>query len=289
MKYIKHYPKQLFTDRSCKIPDQTDRSLKTMWRLSLTLFLLSACSEVTAPKTPFILVTPAQQQLRDTDDRANIIIILTDDQGYADLGVHGVVTDIQTPHIDKLATDGVRLTAGYATAPQCTPSRAGLMTGRYQQRFGVDDNRYSPLPLTEQTIGNYLQDAGYHTGMAGKWHLEIDKGSSEIDQDSVTTKQRLPYFPDKRGFSDVFFGYLNHWRNNFDLAGNTVPIDQRNNGGYRVDVATDAGLAFIDRHKQAPFFLYLSYYAPHVPLDATEKYLSRHDSVAEVRDRKSVV
>ncbi len=224
-----------------------------------------------------------EMQLRDMDERANVILVFTDDQGYADLGANGVVSDIQTPNLDNLAADGVRMTAGYVTAPQCTPSRAGLMTGKYQQRFGLDDNRYTPMPLSEQTIANRLQNAGYRTGMVGKWHLEVDQNSREFDVNSMPLEQRTPWFPNERGFEDVYYGYMNRWWTNYNLAGDTLPPDYRDNTDYRLDVATDAGLAFIERHKQEPFFLYLSYFAPHVPMEATEKYLSRHEGVAETR------
>src|SRR5512138_1146420 len=102
--------------------------------------------------------------------RPNLILILTDDQGYADLSVQGVHRDVKTPHIDRLAREGVRMTAGYITAPQCSPSRAGLITGRYQQRFGFDTIPDCPLPLEEVTIAERLRAAGYVSGHVGKWH-----------------------------------------------------------------------------------------------------------------------
>ncbi len=230
-----------------------------------------------------IIPTIEEMKNRDLDERANIVVVFTDDQGYADLGASGILADIKTPHLNQLAADGARLTAGYATAPQCTPSRAGLLSGQYQQRFGLDDNTFTPMPLEQTTIANRLQDAGYVTGMAGKWHLEVDINSSEFDASSMSVEQRTPYFPNERGFDDVYFGYTDTWWTNFDLAGNTLPVAYRKNHDYRLDITTEAGLAFIERHKQVPFFLYLSYYAPHVPLVATEKYLSRHSEVSENR------
>lgn len=224
-----------------------------------------------------------QIQARDNDQRPNIIVVFTDDQGYADLGAQGVLDDIITPNIDQLAADGVRMTSGYATAPQCTPSRAGLITGRYQQRFGLDDNRFTPMPLTETTIATRLKDAGYKTGMVGKWHLQIDQNSQNFDTSTLTAEQRIPYLPDQRGFEDVFFGAVKNWRINYDLEGNTVTTKQERLDDYRLDLASDASLVFIDRHKHTPFFLYVAYYAPHVPLEATEKYLSRFPDASSTR------
>lgn len=222
---------------------------------------------------------------RDTDSRPNIIVILTDDQGYADIGSHGSVTDIVTPNIDQLAADGVTMSAGYITSPQCTPSRAGLLTGRYQQRFGVDDNTKSPLPLSELTIGDRMKIAGYRTGMIGKWHLEILKASEGYDVTSMTIDEQRPYFPDSRGFDDVYSGYINPWWTNFDLNGNPVSTAFRKNEGYRLDIATNTANAFIKKNKQKPFFLYVSYFAPHVPLAAPEKYLAKFSHIPQERRR----
>jgi arylsulfatase A-like enzyme len=126
-------------------------------------------------------------------DRPNVIIV-ADDLGFGDLGVHGC-TDIPTPHIDSLASNGVRATHGYVSGPYCSPTRAGLMTGRYQQRFGHEFNPGPPTPetadiglaLTETTLPQLLHEAGYATGMVGKWHL----GHGEA------------YQPPSRGFEGV--------------------------------------------------------------------------------------
>ena len=95
--------------------------------------------------------------------KPNVIVILTDDLGYADLGCQAKEPDVRTPHLDRFAKEGVRFTSGYVTAPQCSPSRAGLMTGRQQQRFGFDTIPDGPLPLTEVTMAEMLKPAGYIT------------------------------------------------------------------------------------------------------------------------------
>ena len=208
--------------------------------------------------------------------RPNLILVLTDDQGYADLGCQGVVKDVKTPHIDALAADGVRFTRGYVTAPQCVPSRAGLLTGRYSSRFGVETNRSGPLPETEKTIGDRLRTAGYLTGMIGKWHLDAGLGPE--------------FAPGRRGFDEYFNGRMLSYQANHDLEGNEIPNapqtirDER----YRIDVQTDAAIAFLERrtaNPQQPFFLYLAYFAPHLPFDRPEPYVARFRAVTDENRR----
>lgn len=232
----------------------------------------------------------AKQAARPVDDKPNIIVIFTDDQGFADLSVQGQVDDIKTPHIDRLAAEGVRMTAGYITAPQCTPSRAGIITGRYQQRCGVDRNGMGPMPLDVVTIPQRLQKAGYTTGMIGKWHLEPtpvddawiwkhlpDANHKAGGRSPIPFPMIERYYPGNRGFTEFFKGEMNRYWINYDLAGR----DRARGGewqdfkGYRLDIQTEAALSFIRRNRANPFFLYLAYFAPHVPLAATEKYLSR--------------
>ena len=230
-------------------------------------------------------ITPEKIQQRDADDRPNILVIFTDDQGYADVGAYGVASDIQTPNIDLLASAGVRMTAGYSTAPQCTPSRAGLITGRYQQRFGLDDNRHTPMPLSEVTIAERMQALGYRTGMVGKWHLEIDRNSIAYDNAALTPAEREPFHPDNHGFDDLFFGYTERWWTNYSRDGSTHEKRLEKIEDYRIEIATDAALSFIERSADEPFFLYLNYYAPHVPLEAPDKYLKRFEHIQELRRR----
>src|SRR5262245_23318164 len=124
----------------------------------------------------------------------NVVVILADDLGYADLGVHGC-KDIPTPHIDSIARNGVHCTNGYVSGPYCSPTRAGFLTGRYQQRFGHEFNpgggAEMGLPTTEVTLADRLKAAGYWTALVGKWHL----GAA------------AQFHPQKRGF-DEFFGFL---------------------------------------------------------------------------------
>jgi len=220
-------------------------------------------------------------------EKPNIIVIFTDDHGFADLGVQGQLNDIKTPHIDQLAKEGVRMTSGYITAPQCTPSRAGLLTGRNQQKFGLDENGTIPLPLEEKIIPQRLKKAGYVTGMTGKWHLNYIEGKEwikenmpelagkELKSGDIPFSKQLPYLPSERGFDDTFYGeMINYWVN-YDLQGNSIKKQFITDKRFRLDVQTDAAVTFIERNHEKPFFFYLAYFGPHVPLEATEKYLSR--------------
>ena len=192
--------------------------------------------------------------------KPNIIYILCDDLGWADLGVQGIQKDIRTPNLDKLALGGLRATNGYVTAPQCVPSRAGLLSGRAQSRFGVESNGNELSGFdAQQTIASRLKKAGYATGMTGKWHLG-------------PTNKIITH-----GFDDV---YCNQGQGgkawaNFDLDGKTIPGAEIDSPVYHLDANSDAACAFIKRHKDGPFFFYLAYRAPHVPSDATQKYLDR--------------
>lgn len=194
----------------------------------------------------------------------NIVVILADDLGYNDVGFNGC-PDIPTPNIDSIAANGVLCTDGYATHPFCSPSRAGLITGRYQQRFGHDSgptlgstNPRLGLPMTELTLPQLLKPAGYVSGAIGKWHLGY-----------------VPeLYPTRRGF-DEFFGFLDAGSPyyNAELLRNETPLIETD---YLTDAFTREGVSFINRHATQPFFLYLAYNAVHKPYNTPpDKYLER--------------
>lgn len=221
------------------------------------------------------------------DDRPNIILIFTDDHGYADLGAHGHDPDVRTPHIDQLAADGALFTRAYVTAPQCIPSRAGIVTGRHQNAFGLEDNLGGPLPLDEFTVGERLQAMGYVTGMVGKWHLELG-----FDQDTNVFFSR-EHLPDRHGFEDMFMGYMQRYYANYDLEGRSLPGDDYtiiNDPHYRVDIQTRAALAFLKRRETdtRPFFLYLCWFAPHSPIEGPPQYMDRLTHVTEPIRREAL-
>lgn len=204
--------------------------------------------------------------------KPNIIVFFTDDHGFADLGCQGVFEDLKTPNIDALTKSGVRMTSGYVTAPQCVPSRAGLLTGMHQNRFGVESNG-KPLDgfNRELTIAERLQKLGYATGMTGKWHL----GPIEKIVD--------------HGFDDVYAksGQRAGWAN-FNLDGSDRDGGKDATGEYHLDANSQAACAFIRRHKDEPFFFYCAFRAPHVPLDAPEKYLKRFPGEMPERRRQAL-
>ena len=206
------------------------------------------------------------------DERPNVLVIFSDDHGYSDLGSQGVQKDLKTPHLDQLAAGGVRMTSGYVSAPQCVPSRAGLLSGRYQNRFGVESNG---LPLdgfnAQTTIAERLQEAGYATGMTGKWHLGPHQEIVE------------------HGFGDVFYKNANRpgWAN-FNLDGTDRDAGPEHSKLYHLDANSSAACAFIRRHHEQPFFFYCAYRAPHVPLDAPQKYLRRFPGLMPERRRQAL-
>ena len=198
-------------------------------------------------------------------DRPNILFIVADDLGYGELGCQGH-PEVPTPNIDSIARHGCRFTSGYVSCPVCSPTRAGLMTGRYQQRFG---HEFNPGPVEdasdafglrrdEKTIAERLKAAGYATGIVGKWHLGTREGLR----------------PTERGF-DEFFGFLggaHPYLGNRKRAQVMRGTERATEPEYLTDAFRREAVAFIDRHKSQPFFLYLAFNAVHAPLQATDKY-----------------
>lgn len=220
-------------------------------------------------------------------DKPNIIVLYTDDQGYADVSIQGC-KDYETPHLDSLARNGVRCTGGYVTQPQCSPSRAGMLTGRHQSRFGHEENppgapdpRWG-LPATEKTLADRLRAAGYATGHVGKWHQGHHSSKAPLARGFAESMSVEGSFEDekaeaafaeeaKKGGMRGKYGAL--WRNG-------KPEKMR---GYVADVLAEEAAGFVDRHRDEPFLLYWAHPFPHVPQIADEKYLKR---VAHIADEK---
>lgn len=229
-------------------------------------------------------------------DRPNIVVIMADDLGYADVGFQGC-KDIPTPNIDQLAKDGARFSQGYVTGCMCGPSRAGFITGRIQSTFGYYRNAAQPLdtkqglPADTKTVAHFMQDQGYVTGGVGKWHM----GTADHQH------------PDAMGYSD-WFGFLggglmyyplDHPSYNGRYLMKTRPWGQRDmhhtlpmlhNGKqvewkqYLTRELTDGGIRFIEKNRDQPFFLFVSYNAPHEYLEAPEETIAKYppESMTEV-------
>ena len=215
----------------------------------------------------------AAEQTPSPARKPNIVVILADDLGYADLACYGSAYYL-TPNIDRLAVQGVRFTSGYTCGPNCQPTRAALMSGQYGPRTGVytvgSIDRFNwrsrpmrpvanvvDLPLDKITVAQALKAAGYVTGMFGKWHL----GNNG------------PHHPARRGFDEAIVSAGKH----FDFA--TNPKVDYPEGAYLADFLTDKAVDFIRRHKEEPFFLYLPHFGVHSPWQAKE------DIIAQFKDR----
>ncbi|TLU64326.1 sulfatase [Thalassotalea litorea] len=219
---------------------------------------------------------------QEQQQQPNIILLLADDAGYGDFGFHGS-KEFKTPRLDELAEQSVLFEQAYVTDPTCGPSRAGLMTGMYQQRFGFEENNVpgymSPnsaadnndmgIPVDKKTMGDYLKSQGYATAFYGKWHL----GGAD------------KFHPLKRGF-DEFYGFRGGARSYFSYSkAPPSPLDwmERNfkvmgeHEGYLTDVLADETIDFIERNaqKKTPFFAFVSFNAVHTPMDATQEDLDK--------------
>jgi len=219
----------------------------------LLTFFAAFCSVLSAAKKP------------------NIVLIVADDLGYGDVSYHETLEETTTVHIDSIAKNGAWFQNGYSAAPVCGPSRAGLMSGRYQQRFGYYDNigpfklskdSEEGLPLKQKIIPEILVKQGYATGMVGKWHDGDD----------------MKYWPHNRGFQE-FYGFNNGAANNWVLQKENLTTNEwgaihrndkrvANNGEYLTNAFGREAVEFIERHKAKPFFLYVAFNAVHGPLQA---------------------
>ena len=238
------------------------------------LLLATVCASLLAPTDAVARAKP------------NIIVLLADDLGYGELGAYGVF-DVPTPNIDRLARSGARFTDGYAVAGICAPSRAGLLTGRYPQKFGFYDNEPPPgdprnarfgLPQGQKILANALRSEGYVTGIFGKWHLGF-------------TADR---FPLKRGFGE-FFGFLDSEHPYFgeDLENPDNPIyrgfAKTTEPQYLTRALAREAVDFIHRHASQPFFLYLPFNTVHLPLQAETAMLARFAHISDVKRRLAQV
>ena len=222
----------------------------------------------------------------------NVVVIMADDLGYADVGFNGC-RDIPTPHLDALAAGGVRFSSAYVTYPVCGPSRAGFISGRYPQRFGFERNpQYRPddpamgLPREEETMATVLRRVGYTSGIIGKWHLGA----------------HAELHPLERGF-DYFFGHLggghHYFQNLLTIEDNARAKDERdsyktwilrNHESVRIEkylthAFSDEAVQFLETHRDDPFFLFLSYNAPHTPMEAPEAEIARFAAIADPKRR----
>ena len=203
--------------------------------------------------------------------KPNILVVLADDVGWDEFGFRGK-QDIPTPRIDSIARDGVKFTQWYVSGPYCSPTRAGFLTGRYQTRFGHENNRVpvvSGLPLTETTIADRLRTLGYATNAIGKWHLG----------------GRPEFRPTRRGF-DEFFGTLAntpyyHPTQFVDSRESADPHPVADDDFYTTDRYAARAVDWLERVKDRPWFLYLPFNAQHAPLQAPRKYLDRFPEIAD--------
>ncbi len=285
--------------RSLRIATKRPNHGRVMSRVTLRcafLFVTFVCS------CGGVMAAPPTAQASGSAAAArppNVVLILADDLGYADVSAY-FPGRIPTPNIDRIGAEGVRFTAGYVAAPVCGPSRAALMTGRYPQRFGFEFNNGPPardvamnigLAKTELTLGNLMQQAGYHTGLVGKWHLGAN----------------ADFYPTGRGF-DEFFGILPGATSYIDptLPGvhNVAPpgaeaaatrgrapelqvfrgparevVDNANS--YLTEEFAAEAESFIGRNKDKPFLLYLAFNAPHAPYQVTQKYYDRFAHISD--------
>ncbi|MCA6295951.1 MAG: sulfatase-like hydrolase/transferase, partial [Phenylobacterium sp.] len=271
-----------------------------MFTRSLILAAAAGASLAAAPA----LAAPA---------RPNIIVIIADDLGFGDTGAYGS-PQVKTPHIDALARDGVRFTQGYVAHPVCAPSRAALMTGRYQTRFGYEFNpvgrdRTGGVSRDEVFLPQVLKGAGYSTGMVGKWHLGQPSGYHPLDRgfDSffgIMTGATAFMTDFQAGDEEITppgaeasFGIAEGVRappgateaEKMTLLRKAAPVyrgrEAVEEDAYLTDAFTREAISFIDAAAGRPFFLYLAHAAPHTPLQAPARYIARNSDIPDKGQR----
>ena len=248
----------------------------------LVIRRLSACTSLLTLILSFLLgCTQCNEQAK----RPNIILFLIDDLGYGDLGCYGNMK-MSTPNIDKLAAEGIKFTDFHSNGPMCTPTRAALLTGKYQNRFGEKfegplsgKTQYDQgLPLQAITIPEYLKEGGYATGMFGKWHLGYQE----------------PYLPTNQGF-DEFVGlaagdgdhhsHIDRWGREDWWQNEQKKMEE----GYSVELITNHSKSFIERHKDEPFFLYIAHLAIHFPWQGPEDPAHREAGSSYEDDKWGII
>jgi arylsulfatase A-like enzyme len=261
---VPHSPSFRIVSRVAARPRHSSRG-NSLWRGFLLALGLALCFSASSAE-------PA---------KPNIIVIIGDDLGYADIGANGG-KEIPTPNIDSIAKKGVRFSCGYVSGPYCSPTRAGLLSGRYQQRFGHEfnpggngeSNLHIGLSLKERTLPEKLKEAGYKTALVGKWHL------GHADQ----------FHPQRRGF-DEYFGFTGGAHSYTNTPTGTRNSVQRGTNHveekeFLTAAFTREALAFVERNKTQPFFLQLAYNAVHGPLDTDPKYIERFSHITDERRRR---
>jgi arylsulfatase A-like enzyme len=232
----------------------------------------------------------AQNSPTPSSGSPNLIIILADDLGYQDVGFNGC-EDIPTPHIDRIAAEGMTFTQAYVSYAVCGPSRAGLITGRYQDRFGFGRNPlFAPndpemgLPKSEETLAEVLQKANYSSVAIGKWHLgahptlrPLERG---FDDFFGFLSGGHDYFPENWTLEDEYEVKSQFGAYRTKLLRDEVRIEETE---YLTDALSREAVNYIEKYQDSSFFMYLAYNAPHTPLQATEKYLSRFEAIEDPR------
>ena len=250
---------------------------------SALLLAVFGCAQSVAEKAESVL----------PDDRPNIVIILADDLGYSDVGAYG--GEIETPNLDRLAENGLRFTQFYNTS-RCVPTRASLLTGLYAHQAGLGGMTMDGGQpgyqgrLDEQTVtmAEVLKEAGYQTGMIGKWHVSTTKRRPEEEQLAWLAHQAdygpfspLDQYPTARGFDDYYgniWGVVDYF-DPFSLVNGTEPVKSVPEGYYHTDAISDTAVAYVERYAQrdAPFLLYVAHTAPHWPLQALPEDIAKYE------------